>query len=295
MLSAEAAVSPRSFAYTNGMMNAVWLVGELFSVDREAGRCEILISNKSPHYRVSFEFDVTKGVGLPKYFKPGDVIAVTALVRSDLIDGEYSLTLKALHFQAPSVRDLRGDDLRDYAKRMNGAILNAAGAEPGRQDAFTYKIDRAQRKRSNVIRLAGFVHAMEFERGEPHPETQEPTGDKLVLLLRQFENADKCIPIRIYGRQAGPFYTAIRKAKRNGPLAIHAMGELYVKVKTTPSPDADAEPDVRRVPIIKAIGDIERLDFDSGLIGEPGLYPWLTEYLPRELVSTMPEATEQRA
>ncbi len=218
---------------SNGMLNSFEIQGRLQNLNRKEGHFEVrLVADDA---RRSIQFDMGKLI-FPSRIAEGQDIVVNGYVRGRMDAGVRALSFKPINVgDGLDLSHLSGDALRDYKRRMK-----IGGDEPvGRLTNSEHRVERSNRRNSNYVGLVGFVDTLFLEKGTVRDD-QTQTAPCLHILLRQFENPDLSIPVRLYGRSRDAALTiqrllALKKSERRLMIEVH--GEAYVKVKDVAARD----------------------------------------------------------
>lgn len=196
--------------YIEGMYNAVWVTGYVRNIDRDS-RTFYLQQTNNLNHMLPITYDADHP--LPDVVRETEAMHVTGNVigyfKSET--NERGVRVKAFSYEKPAADILVPD-----------AAFNLALSEAIPTDEFRPQngLEGTQNAGSNVVRIAGIVQAA-FLTKKARPS--------LVLLIRQTENLDTAIPVRIYGAFAKPLKNRIKIGQ-----AIHVEGQYRVKVKERP-------------------------------------------------------------
>lgn len=276
----------------NGMLNAFQFVGPLYGVDYAKGTLTLGLHPSDE--RRSIEISL-KNIVLPRSIKPGQRIRVNGYVRGLLLDGA-----RRIQFHAISVRDCL--DLSHFdetaQQQWKRDVLNAqkGDGQSFRVDDETFSSIRHNFYNPGHVGLEGFIDALYYERKDAG-EDGTPGTPCLFMSLRQFENTDLSVPLRLYGRRREALASVrtlmdlFKQAQRRGRLfPVQINGRAEVEIKDVPAQtDEGEEPGVvtRITPIIKVEGvrmiapddyvrflPHEVVDRDTGDVRIVDSYPW---------------------
>jgi hypothetical protein len=190
--------------------------------------------------------------------------------------------LKSIRFEMANTMHMHKDFAHDLMRKWAAKVHSAAkdsGVPPAveslekefgpvatqtsedRASSFDWRVMQMNRNAANHVRLAGFVQAKSLERNRASPDGK-PLNDRLVVLLRQTEDPDKCIPIRWYQRNLEPLANTL---VRGMPIVVAGEFRLDVKAVSAPDPETGIAP-VSKVPYIHAKDIPGPVQPDSGLI-----------------------------
>ncbi len=210
--------SEAAYAYYGGMLNAGYVTG--FARKKEAGKFVVQQTNDS---KIALPVYVEgKGVSLPKDTDPVKVIG--RFIGSKTESGHRIVNFRAITLDRPSIRELPNrlawekplpnpetDSFKPFFDPHDDEEVGSIFAKGEKRNG---------RPCVNVARLAGFVESFAYK-----PQSSPGKRDDCLLVaLRQTENPDECIPIRIYGR----FADGLRKTLQ---IALPIMLEGFYRVK----------------------------------------------------------------
>ncbi|MEC4722200.1 hypothetical protein RY831_23840 [Noviherbaspirillum sp. CPCC 100848] len=259
MLPLDAKRNTESYSYPNGMLNIGWIAGVL----RHPGNGTCFIQQTaSENHMIPIEFDPRKSP-IPRDVKELDIVMAYCHVIGFKDGDQRSLRLRAIRFEAANTMHMDKRFIEDLVKKWETKVHDAAkrtatpeaikalqAAQPQsiqeRLSAFDWRVMQMNRNASNQVRLAGFVQAKSLERNRVIDG--KPVNDRLIVLLRQTEDPDKCIPIRWYSRNLEPLANMLR---RGLPISVSGEVRLDVKAVGAPDPETGVAP-VSKVPFIQA-------------------------------------------
>lgn len=285
----------------NGMLNNFQFVGPLRGVDYAKGTLSLGLHQTDERRTVDI---VLKNIVVPRSIKEGQRVRVNGYVRAVIQDG-----VRQLRFHAISVRDcLDLSHFDEAAQRQWKQELQAArqAAQPDfRVDDETFSSIRHNFYNPGHVGLEGFVDAIFYEKKEAAPG-EAPSIPCLHILLRQFENTDLSVPVRLYGRRreatasVQTLMELFRQAKRRGrlfPLQVSGRTEVEIRDIEVPAEEEGQENIIKTVitPIIKlesvrmiAPDDYRRFmphEVIDSATGNPRLvdfYPWASTAIEPE-------------
>lgn len=247
MLPMDAKRNPDSYSYPQGMLNTGWIAGVLRKPGD--GICYIQ-QTRSENHMLPITFDPRK-TPLPKDIKEWDLVMAYCHVIGGKDGDVRKATLKSIRFDAANTMHIDRNTAEALMRKWKAAVHEAAKdsgtpdvikkleeahgevSEQQRLDSFDWRVMQMNRNASNHIKLAGFIQAKSLERNRVG-EGGKPLNDRLIVLLRQTEDSDKCIPIRWYSRNLEP----IAKTLQRG-MPISVSGEYRVDVKAIGAPDPE--------------------------------------------------------
>ncbi|MFT0547045.1 hypothetical protein ACMHYO_11990 [Allopusillimonas ginsengisoli] len=254
----------------NGMINTFQFFGPLLAVDYAAGTFDLGLHPKDSRRRVTMPLG---RIVIPRSIQIGQQILVNGYVRATMENGA-----RELRFHPIAVRDcldlshFNSVAQREWKEALGLAAPKAAGEtsteeKPYRVDDQTFHAIRNNFYGRGHVSLEGFIEALYMDKGKVI-DGAAPTPPCLHILLRQFENADLSIPLRLYGRslEAKSSMQAImelfnQSRKRGRLFPVRATGRAEVDIKDMPIESTEqkegGQPDMitKVVPIIK----VERL------------------------------------
>lgn len=261
MASSEQSIYEKLRRAGNGMLNTFQFIGPLLEVNYSKATFDLGLHAKDGRRRISMNLG---RIILPQSIKKGQQVRVNGYVRATMEEG-----VRKLRFHPISVRDCL--DLSHFDETAQQQWKTAA-AQAGKSDAPPFRIDDEtfQAIRHNFygnshIGLEGFVQALLYRPGES-VDGSAPKPPCLHMLLRQFENDELSIPVRLYGRSLdakASMQTLLKLHKqalsrgRLMPVKIIGRAEVDIKdIRTTGQEEGGQEQiETRITPIIK----VERL------------------------------------
>ncbi len=276
MLPMDAKRNADSYSYPDGMLNSGWIAGVLRNPGD--GICYIQ-QTRSENHMLPIEFDPRKNP-LPRDIREWDLVMAYCHVVGAKNDDQRIVRLRSIRFESANMMHLDKEFAHDLMRKWTTKVHEAAkdvGTPPAietlvsqhgapevlnqRIDSFSWHARSLNRNASNHVRLAGFVHAKSLERNRLGPDGK-PLNDRLVVLLRQTEDADRCIPIRWYQRNLEPLANTL---VRGLPIVVSGEFRLDVKAVGAPDPESGLAP-VSKIPYIHAKDLPGPVMPDSGLI-----------------------------
>lgn len=241
----------------NGMLNTFQFIGPLLQTDYAKGTFALSLHPKDERRRI----DMNLGrIVLPHSLKPGQQARVNGYVRATLEDG-----VRKLRFHPISVRDCL--DLSHFNEAAQQQWIQAAARSgksedpPFRINDETFQAIRHNFYGNSHVGLEGFIKALLYRPGET-ADGSPPKPPCLHLLLRQFENDDLNIPVRLYGRSLdakASMQTILKLHKqalnRGRLMPVKISGRAEVDIKDVPTTGQEEGVETRITPIIK----VERL------------------------------------
>jgi len=250
MLPMDAKRNADSYSFPNGMLNSGWIAGVLRNPDPSKGICYIQ-QTRNENHMLPIEFDPRK-TPLPTGTKELDLVMAYCHVVGGR-DGDHRVVrLKSIRFEGANMMhlDKRASDdlLKKWAVKAHQAAKDSGVPDSikalekangpvdveSRLEGFDWRVMQMNRNASNHIRLAGFVQAKSLEQKRTGLDGK-PMNDRLIVLLRQTEDPEKCISVRWYGRNL----EAVAKTLRRG-LPIFVSGEFRLDVKAIGAPDPES-------------------------------------------------------
>lgn len=243
MAGRERSIYERLRKAGNGMLNAFQFIGPLRGVDYAKGTLSLGLHATDERRTVDIAL---KNITLSRSIKLGQRVRVNGYVRATM----QSAT-RQLRFHAISVRDcLDLSHFDEVAQRQWKHEVQAVGQsnQPDfRVDDETFSSIRHNFYNPGHVGLEGFVEALYYEKKEAAPN-EAPSIPCLHILLRQFENSDLSIPVRLYGRRreanasVQTLMELFRQAQRRGRLfPIQVSGRAEVEIRNTEEPGQDGE------------------------------------------------------
>lgn len=221
----------------NGMLNTFQFVGPLVALDYSKGAFSIGLHPTDNRRAVEMRLG---SLSIPRSIRLGQQICVNGYVRAAQVDG-----LRQLVFRPIAIRDCL--DLSHFnpvaQAQWSSAVDSLSDSSPFRVDTVTFQAIRGAFPGNAYVGLQGFIDASYYEKGQVTEEGTVVTPPCLRLLIRQFENNDLSIPVRLYGRRqeaAAAIHSVIELSKRsekNGRLLpIQLSGRVEVDIKDVPNP-----------------------------------------------------------
>ena len=259
-----------SISYVEGMQNRAFQGGILVDVDREKGLLH-LAQVRNANHRLPVEFDPIK-TPLPKAAKEGDFIMATChvfgrRVKGDTDQDERHVYMRAISFDEPNVMHFtpeQSERVKESWKKTPHPNAKDLGIPKAIQDLgqTTSKEVQIQTQlddidwrglatntnATNNVVVSGFVHVKSYETKRTGPEGQ-PLNDRLIVLLRQHGDPDKCITIRWYLRNLKPLADRIM---RGLPISVVGQFKIDAKAIGAPDPEKGGEQKIHRIPYIQA-------------------------------------------
>lgn len=263
MLTMDAKRNAESYSYPNGMLNTGWIAGVLRVPDPANGICYIQ-QTRSENHMLPIHFD-PKTSPLPRDLKEWDLVMAYCHVGGSRDGDTRVVSLKSIRFEAANVlhmdKSFASALLQKWAAHVHEAAkdsgtpetikkLGEAHGQPdaaSRIDSFDWRAMKMNQNASNHVRLAGFIEAKSFETNRVGADGKA-MNDRLVVLLRQTSDPDKCISVRWYSRNLKPLHEALR---RGLPYIIEGEFRLDVKAIGAPDPVTGIAP-VSKIPYIQA-------------------------------------------
>ncbi|WP_432263243.1 hypothetical protein [Cupriavidus sp. TMH.W2] len=262
MLPMDAKKNADSYSYPNGMLNSGYIGGVLRKPGD--GICYIQ-QTRNENHMLPIEFDPKK-TPLPRTIKEGDLIFAICHVLGDKVGDQRIVRLRSISFEEPNTMHMDKRYADDLLRKW-GTLVHAAAKDTGvpesirkleeqfgrpeevekRLEAIDWRVLGLNRNATNNVRIAGFIQAKSLERNRFGAEGK-PLNDRLVVLLRQTKDSDKCISIRWYGKNLQPL---AEKLQRGIPIMVSGEFRLDVKAVDSPDPDSGIAP-VSIVPYIQA-------------------------------------------
>lgn len=288
MLPMDAKRNLDSYSYPDGMLNSGWIAGVLRNPGD--GVCYIQ-QTRSENHMLPIVFDPRKNP-LPRELREWDLVMAYCHVIGGRDGEQRTCQLKSIRFETANTmhmhKDFAHDLMRKWAAKVHAAAKDSGvppaveslgqefgqpeiAADANRATSFDWRVMQMNRNAANHIRMAGFVQAKSLERNRVSPEGK-PLNDRLVVLLRQTEDPDKCIPIRWYQRNLEPLANTL---VRGMPIVVAGEFRLDVKAIGAPDPENGIAP-VSKIPYIHAKDIPGPVLPDSGLIR---IVPWWADEL----------------
>lgn len=244
-----------SYSFVGGMLNIAFVTGYIHS--KGQGHVNIAINNQESKVITVHE---RNGQSMPSRFQVGDPIRIKCHVygrKSPIDDAQQVVHLEAIEYNMPTILDMVPDKVfeksiragsREFKRpeydpakfeKVEGEEDEAPAAE-GRQRFFEGRDDRMP-DASNMVKLAGFVHALMIDRS-----TKDPRGC-LIIHLRQSGDDSKVIPVKCYHRLA---MALVEKLRPGSPVGI--TGYIATRVAPTEEREEDGIIKVNRFPYIRS-------------------------------------------
>lgn len=284
----------------NGMLNAFQFIGPLRGVDYAKGTLSLGLHPSDERRSVDIAL---KSIRLPRSIRMGQRVRVNGYVRATVLDGR-----RQLRFHAISVRDCLDlshfDEAAQRQWKREVQTVRQVNEPDFRVDDETFSSIRHNFYNPGHVGLEGFIEALYYEKGEA-AEGDTPSIPCLHILLRQFENSDLSIPVRMYGRRreatasVQTLMDLFRQAERRGrlfPIQVAGRTEVEIKDVQAPAQDGEAPAIITRIaPIIKlesvrmiAPDDFRRFmpheiqDSETGKSRIVDFYPWASSSTEQE-------------
>ena len=228
--------NPDSYSFISGMRNVAWLAGYARQLDLDGGRIRSMLVQQTNNLNLALPVSFSNEARLQSGFNETYPIKLTCHVFGRRLEsGERVAEMRVISAETPTLLDMPGlsvwEKVRPKGAPMDNFKPLSANDEP---DA----------KGRNVVRLAGFVYSAMMAQ-DSEGRTQK---DCLIVLLRQHEDTDKCIPIRVYGRYAAPY---LKRVVPGTPVVF--TGEFRVRVKKVREAEGeDGVDEVVKYPYIHA-------------------------------------------
>lgn len=228
--------SESGYAYHGGMLNAGYITG--FTRRTEGKTFLVQQTNDAK-------------LGLPVYVEdrhvssPQDTMPIKVVGRflASLEDGERVLRFRAITLDRPSIREL--PNRLAWEKTSPTGVMSESFKpffDPQDNEEVSSPFYKGEKRNGrpclNVARLAGFVESYAFKSGGGG----NTNSDCLYIALRQTENPDESLPIRVYGRFNEAFKKQIQVAL---PIFIEGFYRVKKENKGT-----EEEPNWQSVPYI---------------------------------------------
>lgn len=230
MLSLDAKRSARNYANVNGMYNGAWITGYVRNIDRDKGTFFLQQTNNQARM---LPIHCDGNTRLPASVRETHPLHVIAHAEGfmDNDKKERGVKMRAIGFERPSIMTVSADAAWN-------AILKP-GISP---DEFkpVQGLSGRMNASSNVVKLAGFLQGMVMTRDE---------NPVLIILIRQHEDANRAVPVRITGRFVKPL-----KERLQIGMPIYVEGQYAIKVTERPEQrkgDSEIMP-VEKIPYIHA-------------------------------------------
>lgn len=228
----------------NGFMNLFELQARVASIDATEKIIHLLINPLDPRHTLEVSF---RNKYPPSFVEVGEVVRVHGYIRGG---GESGFTLRSLAFSNPlDLSIFHGDAASDWAK-ITGY----------RMDDRSYKLSKQEnRRRDNYVRVQGFVDGLHVSKGTEIENSVTRTPDCLHILIRQFENPELSIHIRLYGnrpeaRKIGQNLESLfRESMHQGRrIPIDVLGTFHISIRNEKDHTGEGEPQVIRTRQIRA-------------------------------------------
>ncbi|TXH92303.1 hypothetical protein [Thauera aminoaromatica] len=228
--------NPDSYSFIAGMRNVAWLAGYARNLDLEGSRIRSMLVQQTNNLNLALPVSFAPEARLQSGFNETYPIKLTCHVFGRRLEnGERVAEMRAINAETPTLLDMPGLAVWDKV-RPKGAPVD--GFKPLSAN------DDQDAKGRNVVRLAGFVYSAMLAT-DAEGKVQK---DCLIVLLRQHEDPDKCIPIRVYGRYAAPYQ---KRVQPGTPVVF--TGEFRVRVKKVKEAETeDGIDEVVKYPYIHA-------------------------------------------
>ncbi|WP_425953140.1 hypothetical protein [Ralstonia pseudosolanacearum] len=262
MLPMDAKKNADSYSFPNGMLNSGYIGGVLRKPGD--GICYIQ-QTRNENHMLPIEFDPKK-TPLPKSIKEGDLIFAICHAVGDMDGSQRIVRMRSISFEEPNTMHMDKRYTEDLLRKWNTVVHEAAKdsgipdsikklqeqyGQPDevskRLEAIDWRVLGLNRNATNNVRLAGFIEAKSLERNRLGADGK-PLNDRLVVLIRQTKDADKCISIRWYAKNLQPL---AEKLHRGIPITVSGEYRLDVKAIDVPDPVSGIAP-VASIPYIQA-------------------------------------------
>lgn len=256
MLSMDSKRYVDAYQFSNGMLNVGWLAGytHLPPEAQQNPKCIFVMQTNNLNHALPIHIrDKDK---LPTRFqRPHVEIKVIARVQGKKLEnGRRIAVLEGIDFDTPTILDMPPED-------------NWHFKVPSDAPESTFKPSKTGltlSRRSNVIKLAGYVCGIQFT----PPGTVKPNGNvsngRIELLIAQKADFDQAIPVRIDGK----FAEAVSKIVKVGMPLLFNDAMFMVNVDKTGGPaDENGISPVEIYPYIEA--RLPKIATPEDILGEP--------------------------
>lgn len=218
MLSMEQRQYSDSYQFRGGMLNIAYVSGYARFVTKNGG---FIQQTRNMNQMIPFTLDHKDS--MPGFVSEMGIIKVIGrLYGAKLPSGHRICVLKALRIERPSILEMPAERAWELSP--------PPGAPASDFEPKFGQSGLPLTRRSNDVRIAGFVSGVMLEKaGTPKESGQVRGNDRLLILLQQTKNGDEAIPIRKYGR-----YTEAneRMIRLGTPLFVNDS-EIRIDVKPT--------------------------------------------------------------
>ena len=224
MLSMEQRQYSDSYQFRGGMLNIAYVSGYARFVTKNGG---FIQQTRNMNHLIPFTLDQKDS--MPGFVSEMGIIKVIGrLYGAKLPSGQRICVLRVLRIERPSILEMPAERAWELSP--------PAGAPTSDFEPKFGQHGLALTRRSNDVRIAGFVSGVMLEKaGTPNAGGEKRGNDRLLILLQQTKNGDEAIPIRKYGR-----YTEAneRMIRLGTPLFVNDS-EIRIDVKGTGEMEAD--------------------------------------------------------
>ena len=295
---------PSAYRYVNHMLNICYLTGFARDPDAKAG---VFMLQQNNNRAQAMPITVSPGERLPRDKTPVTVLCHLFGARNE--DGESNLVIKAIDIQKPSVRSMPAlttwvkgtskgslqDEFRPFS--ADPSVYNNThsdtNATSGTEfndseqilrdilDATRGRLDTRLGDNANVVLLAGFIDAMAYVNGNEHQKNGYG-----ALLIRQHEDPDRSIPVRLYSNSA---HSILKQVAPGMPISVAGQ----VRMKILPNDDGL----VRHTSLHVRVPDLYRADRKKDIVEIPDWWASIRDRIVAERQArrtAMPQPSPQR-
>lgn len=227
MLSMDSKRFVDAYQYRNGMLNVAWVAGYTTQLPPDTTppspirEIRVMQTNNLNHALPIRLRDKDK---LPARFaKPNIEIKVIARVLGKKLEnGRRVAVLEGIDFDTPTVLDMPPEDNWHFKVPADAPESQFKPSKTGL--AFS--------RRSNVVKLAGYVAGIQLTAPGTIKENGNVSNGRLEILLAQEANFDTAIPVRIDGK----FAEAVSKIVKLGMPLLFNDAMFVVNVDRTGEP-----------------------------------------------------------
>ena len=197
MLSMDAKRYVDAYQYRNGMLNVGWVAGYTHlppSPQPKNTPVRMLHVMQTNNLNHSLPIHIREKDKLPSRFvKPNMEIKVIARVLGKKLEnGRRVAVLEGIDFDTPTVLDMPPEENWHFK----------VPADAPEADFKPSKTGLTLSRRSNVIKIAGYVSGIQFTAPGTIKDNGNTSNGRLEILISQEANLDAAIPIRIDGKFA---------------------------------------------------------------------------------------------
>lgn len=259
MLSMDSKRYVDAYQYKNGMLNVAWVAGYTHVVadaatpNASARELRVMQTNNLNH---ALPIHIREKDKLPARFaKPNMEIKVIARVLGKKLEnGRRVAVLEGIDYDTPTVLDMPPEENWHFKVPSDAPEAQFKPSKTGL--AFS--------RRSNVIKIAGYVAGISFTAPGTVKDNGNTSNGRLEILIAQEANLEAAIPVRIDGK----FAEAVSKIVKLGMPLLFNDAMFVVNVdRTGESADEEGITPVAIYPHIEA--RLPKIATHEDIHGEP--------------------------